>query len=134
MALNTKPTADVTVAVESEVSGVTASPSPLVFTPDNWFTARTVTVRAAADASGTQGNITNTADSSDTNYDTVSKPVVVEVLDNDIPGVAVNPTSLSITEGGSDSYTLVLTKAPTATVTVEISGATGDVSVSRSAC
>ena len=57
---------------------------------------------------------------------------MVEVLDNDIPGVAVNPTSLSITEGGSDSYTLVLTKAPTATVTVEISGAAGDVSVSRS--
>ena len=95
-------------------------------------------MRAAAEATVTTGdpedNITNTADSLDTNYDNVSAPVVVVVLDNDTPGVAVNPTSLSIAEGGSDSYTLVLTKAPTATVRVEISGAAGDVSLRQNPC
>ena len=54
------------------------------------------------------------------------------ILDANRPGVAVNPTSLSITEGGSDSYTMVLTKAPTASVYVDVSGASGDVRVSRS--
>ena len=57
---------------------------------------------------------------------------MVVILDADTPGVAVNPTSLSITEGGSDSYTMVLTKAPTASVYVDVSGASGDVRVSRS--
>ena len=52
VALNTKPTANVEVTVASGDSGVTASPTPLDFTPDNWFTARTVTVRAAAEANG----------------------------------------------------------------------------------
>ena len=47
------------------------------------------------------------------------------IKDSDVEGVAVNPTELTVTEGGNASYTLVLTKRPTATVTVEISGAAG---------
>ena len=44
-------------------------------------------------------------------------------------GVAINPTSLEVTEDSSESYTVVLTSEPTATVTVAVSGATGDVRV-----
>ena len=56
-------------------------------------------------------------------------PVNVDVLSADEEGVAISPTKLTITEGESDSYTVVLTKAPEGTVTVRISGASDDVSV-----
>ena len=44
------------------------------------------------------------------------------------PGVIVNPTSLTVAEGGSGTYTMTLNAAPTADVTVDIT-AGGDVSV-----
>ena len=64
----------------------------------------------------------------------MDKEVKVTIKDKDTPGVAVNPTSLSITEGGRDSYSVILTQAPTAAVTVavEMSPATREVRLSRS--
>ena len=124
VALNTKPTADVTVTITGG-GDVTASPGTLKFTPGNWFTARTVTVYVPLTATATTSTLQHSATSSDTSYSGEMASVTVAVLDNDSPGVAVNPNKLSITEGGSASYTMVLTKAPTATVYVEISGAAG---------
>ena len=131
VALNTKPTADVTVTIGGQGGGVTASPTPLVFTPGNWFTARTVTVHANATA--TPQNLANNASSSDSNYNisALANNVEVMVMPSDEAGVAVNPNELSITEGGSGSYSVVLTKVPTATVSVHISGAADDVRVNR---
>ena len=45
------------------------------------------------------------------------------------PGAIVDPTSLTVAEGGSSAYTMALNAAPTADVTVDIT-AGGDVSVS----
>ena len=44
----------------------------------------------------------------------------VTITDNDDRGVTVSPTKLEVTEGGSDSYTVVLTSEPTDDVTVEM--------------
>ena len=55
--------------------------------------------------------------------------VELTIKELNTPGVAVSPTSLSITEGENDSYSVILTAKPTETVRVGISGATGDVSV-----
>ncbi len=132
LVLNTKPDDDVTVTISGGPTGTTVSPSSLTFTPSNWFTARTVRVNATSSASGS-ANVTNSVSSSGQDYGAgQNETVMVEVLSAENPDVAVNPTSLSITEGGNDSYSMVLTKAPTASVYVDISGASGDVSVSRS--
>ena len=61
---------------------------------------------------------------------TTGVPVNVDVLSAESNGVAISPKKLTITEGESDSYTVVLTKAPEGTVTVRISGASDDVTVS----
>ena len=55
----------------------------------------------------------------------------VTVLDNDQRGIVVQPQTLTITEGGNDTYTVVLSSQPTGTVTVSpsVSG-NSDVSVS----
>ena len=136
VALNTKPTGNVTVNIEAPGgSDVTPSPTPLVFTPQNWSVTRPVRVHVAADATPATVDVTNNAtatESEDSDYNT-SEMVEVMVMNSEEPGVAVNPTSLSITEGGSASYTMVLTKAPTASVDVDIdiSGASGEVRLSR---
>ncbi len=44
-------------------------------------------------------------------------------------GVTLSKTSLTMIEGSSDTYTVKLDKAPTANVTITVSGASGDVSV-----
>ena len=46
------------------------------------------------------------------------------------PDVAINPTALEITEGSTETYTVVLTSEPTATVNVNVAGAADDVTVS----
>ena len=55
----------------------------------------------------------------------------IEILDDDMAGVVVDPTSLTINEGSSKTYTVKLTSDPTASVTVGVSVPTGtDVSAS----
>ena len=56
--------------------------------------------------------------------------VTVKTVSAETNGVAVSPNKLTITEGESGSYTVVLTKAPEGTVTVRISGAADDVTAS----
>ena len=139
--LNTKPTGNVQVSVTGEPGGVTVSPSPLTFTPANWSSPRTVRVHVDDTATPTttgettgklRNEITSTGVDADTDYDDLEAvPVELTIKDSDVEDVAVNPTELTVTEGGNASYTLVLTKRPTATVTVEISGAAGDVRLSR---
>ena len=123
--LGSKPAENVSVAISGAPDGVTVSPTPLVFTPDNWSTPRTVTVHAAANAPATTATLNHAGGT----Y--TEAPVSLTVKSRTVPGVAINPTLLEITEGGSGSYTVVLTTEPSATVTVGISGAADDVRLNR---
>ena len=143
--LTAEPTAAVVVEVDGHTTGgdVTvdgsASAVLLTFTTGSWNTAQTVTV-AAVDDGVTEGeeSVTLThgvvgADSATEYVGVAGESVIVTVTDP--AGVSVNPTMLSITEGASGSYTVVLTAAPTAAVVVEVDGHTtgGDVTVDGSA-
>ena len=55
--------------------------------------------------------------------------VEVTILENDIPGVTVTPEELEVTEGSSESYSVVLDTEPEGTVTVTVGGAVEDVTV-----
>ena len=57
----------------------------------------------------------------------------VSITDNDERGVRINPTSLTVPEGGDETYTAVLTSQPTGEVTVTPSLASGDTDVTVSA-
>ena len=143
--LTAEPTADVVVAIGGHAGGgdVTVDGSAsvvlLTFTTGSWNTAQTVTV-AAVDDGVTEGeeSVTLThavvgADSATEYVGVAGESVIVTVTDP--AGVSVSPTSLSITEGSSGSYEVVLTAAPTAAVVVEVDGHTtgGDVTVDGSA-
>ena len=51
--LTVRPTRNVPINIASDNTDVTVSPSSLTFTPSNWDTAQTVTVRANEDADAT---------------------------------------------------------------------------------
>ena len=51
------------------------------------------------------------------------------ITDNDTAGLVFAPTSLTVAEGGSGSYTVKLATQPTGNVTVTVGGASGEVTV-----
>ncbi len=115
LVLNTAPTAEVTVTVTSGNAAVTASPTPLVFTSDNWNAPQTVTVTAVEDANTVSETVSlsHTMTSGDDTYDAVPVvDVMVNVMDNEVRGVSVSTSTLTVNENGRATYTLVLNTRP----------------------
>ena len=124
--LNTQPTSDVVIGVTKSGSpDVTVSPATLTFTPANWGTAQTVTVAAAedADAVNDAASITHAvvAAGSADEYDAATiAGVAVTVTDDDTAGATVSETTLTVAEGGSATYTVVLNAQPTSDVVISV--------------
>ena len=138
VALSSQPDGNVTVTVggaSGEVTFDTDSTTPgtqttaLTFSTTNWSTPRTVTVLAAADGDTANDSATLTHTASGGGYGSVTGDVAVTVTDNDTPGLVLDPTSLTVAEGGSGAYTVALATEPTGNVTVTVAGASGDVTV-----
>jgi len=128
--LSTQPSADVTVTITGESGEITINQTSWTFTPTNW-NSKTVTVRAGedGDVANDTATLVNTA-SGAAEYSGKEANVEVTVTDNDEIGLVVNPQSINVSEGGSASYTVKLATEPTASVTVNIEGATSDVTTS----
>ncbi len=138
VALSSQPDGNVTVTVggaSGEVTFDTDSTTPgtqttaLTFTTTNWSTAQTVTVLAAADGDTANDTATLTHAAAGGGYGSVTGDVAVTVTDNDTPGLVLDPTSLTVAEGGSGTYTVALATQPSGEVTVTVAGASGDVTV-----
>jgi FG-GAP-like repeat/Fibronectin type III domain len=125
VSLYTQPTANVTVAVSlSSGTGVLLSPSTLTFTPQNWAAPQTVTITGAANASaGNAGyTIRNIASSADTKYNGIERDTAITNHDNGAKNFTVTPTGGLVTtrSGGTATYKIVLSAAPTANVVVKL--------------
>ncbi len=131
--LATQPTDNVTVTLtynspdpQIYINGSSSGSIDLTFTPADWNIAQSVTIRAiddSVDDSGPQPTeITHTVSSSDTSYNGLTAAsVTVTVNDNDSAGVIIIETggTTAVTEGGNtDSFSVYLTEAPSANVTV----------------
>lgn len=131
--LDAQPVSDVviTASLASSFDGrATISPSQLTFTNLNWNTSSNVAITATADRID-NGDVTDnitfsivTADSSD-EYDSVaSQTVSLTVEDDDTAGFTINPSSpMEITEGSSDTISVVLDSQPTSDVVIDVSAA-----------
>ncbi|QYC45671.1 Exoglucanase B precursor [Nonomuraea coxensis DSM 45129] len=64
---------------------------------------------------------------------TTSSPVGITVSQNTGPALVVSPTTLSVAEGGSASFGVKLSQAPSANVTVSVARASGDADITVSA-
>ncbi len=135
VALAGRPTGSVTVTIASDNGDVTVdtdatapgSQNTLTFTTSDWSAPKTVTVSAADDGDAANDAATLTHTASGGNYASVTGSVAVTVTDNDAPGLALDPTALTVAEGGSGAYTVKLATQPTGTVTVTVAGASGEV-------
>ena len=132
LALLTRPSAAVTVAVSSRDTGEgTVSPSSLVFTTGNWNAARTVTV-TGVDDDVDDGNVTwqvrlDPMSGGDGNYDGIDENVDVTTTDNDdAPGVTLALAPSSVTEdGGVSTVTARLSRRSIADTTVTVTATAG---------
>ena len=131
--LNTQPSGDVMVAITSNNTDVTVSSSSLTFTTTTWDTAQTVMVTAGSDADAADDKATLTHNPSGADYGSVSNASLsVTVTDDETAGVSVSESSLTIEEGNTGTYTVVLDSQPTATVTIGVADDSAEVSVSDS--
>ena len=121
--LATQPSGSVTVGVSSDDTGAaTASPASLTFATADWDTTQTVTVSGVndSDTNGRErhgvvervgrrlrGNTTAT--------------VSVSVTDDDTANLVVTPSSLTVGETGSGTFTVKLATQPSGSVTVAVS-------------
>ncbi|WP_156013383.1 beta strand repeat-containing protein [Thioalkalivibrio sp. HK1] len=126
--LNTQPSGG-DVSVDVTVSGsddVTISPASLTFTTSNWNTPQTVTVSGASDDDGVDDSAEVSLSAKNADYGGISADVDVTVTDNDIPGLTVDPSSLTVEEGESETLGLSLTTEPTSIVTVDLTKSGSD--------
>ena len=118
VALSSQPTATVTVSLTAS-NGVTLDVSSLSFTTTDWSTQQKVTVTAADDADAAHGTATITHSFAGGDYQGQSAvEMTVNIRDVDVRNVTISATSVSVPEGGSSTYTVVLTSQPTDSVTV----------------
>ena len=129
--LVTEPTGEVTVTVSGHAgTDVTPDKTTLTFTVDNWDDAQTVTASATQNASTTKVTLAHAVARAD--YGSVTaEPVVVSVVgvagqqQTIQVGVSELTQTLTVPEGGANSYTLVLGSRPTDDVTVDVTLPTG---------
>ena len=92
---------------------VTRSPSALTFTAQNWDAPQTVTV-AGVDDANTGNEIRRAWPHADRRglRRRVIPNVNVTTVDDDVAGLKVSPTSLTVAEGGTATYAVRLNVAP----------------------
>ena len=128
--LATEPTAQVTVSVSSGNTGAaTVSPATRTFGTTTWNTDQTITVSGTDDDSIGE-TVTVSLSGSGGGYGGKNGAVNVTVTDDDAPDLVVNPTSLTVEEGASQTFTVKLVSQPSTQVTVNVtSGDTGKATV-----
>ncbi len=132
--LGAQPSANVTITVAGASGDVTVEGSPLTFTQANWNSAQTITVNASHDLDAVSDpTVTLTHSASGGGYGSVSiDSVTVTVAEDDTAGVTLSESALTVTEGGSKTYTVKLDTQPSANVTITVAGMSGDVTVEGS--
>ena len=132
--LDAKPAGNVTVTISGHANtDVSPNPTTLTFTTTTWSTAQTVTVTALEDDDADdedQITLSHTVVSTDASYNGITAgSVVVSITDDDQDGVTVSETGLTIVEGSSDTYTVVLDAQPAGDVTITVNDPTDNTDV-----
>nr|WP_236667102.1 glycoside hydrolase family 6 protein [Nonomuraea sp. K271] len=97
----------------------------LTFTPSNWNTPQTVTLAAAQDSDTQAG----TASFSVTGTGVAGTTVTATEVDDDATteqSIIVSPTSVTVPEGSTGTYTVRLAQQPASSVTVTSAAGSGD--------
>lgn len=127
MRLQSQPLTDITATItltagDSDISVQTPS---LTFTPANWDQWQTISVAASHDPDELNDSATLTCELSNGDR----QQVEVTTLDDDV-AILVTPAVLSVSEDGTATFSVRLSKAPSGTVTINTNTTSGDDSIS----
>ncbi|MEO5802635.1 MAG: Calx-beta domain-containing protein, partial [Verrucomicrobiota bacterium] len=111
-----------TVFASGDTDLIVASGSNLTFTSSNWNVTQTVRIRAAEDDDAVNGQATFTISSAGMTNQTL----VATELDNDVLNFVLSTNSLSVSEGGTNTFTVRLTAQPTNNIVVNTVRFSGD--------
>ena len=121
--LASAPVSRVSVAVTGHSgTGVWVSPGSLSFGASDWRTPKSFRVTADGDADAVDEAAVTLSLAATGSAEYAALPaseVAVAVGDDDVPALRLSASAVAVPEGGSASYTLRLTEAPTADVTVQ---------------
>ncbi|MBF2759943.1 MAG: hypothetical protein ISN28_06690, partial [Ectothiorhodospiraceae bacterium AqS1] len=134
---------NVTVTLSSSLPAVTLDTDPdtfgnqttLTFTSANWDNARTVTVRALNDNDNNDyekvAEISLSASGADYGAALVSDKVKVTVTDDDVPeGLEIEPSRLTVSEGSTAQFEVMLSIQPSAPVAVTLTSSESETTLS----
>ncbi|MXX92443.1 MAG: hypothetical protein F4Y63_03200, partial [Chloroflexi bacterium] len=127
---------DVTVHVPRSQGDLTASPSSLTFTKDTWNRPQQVELSAGHDADLEDDFEGFAVTASGGGFDRERGVVSVRIFDDDgvsvpvVAGIELVPSSLNVTEGSLETYSVGLLSEPTWPVTVTIVESGGGVTAS----
>ena len=129
--LNAQPVADVVLNIlNSDAGEFHPDQEFITFTPDNWNTAQTITVRGLDDEIVDGDQVSSLSlrvdpNLSDDNFDLLEpKTVTVITIDDEVAGFTVNKTMVIVSEAGTtDDFTVVLDAAPVGNVVLTIDNA-----------
>ena len=127
IALATRPVEEVKITVDAPSTGeIGASPGTLTFDATNWQTEQAVTVRAGHDddAEDEREFVSHSASGGDY-ADVAVDRVGVRVVDDDEAGVSLSATAVTVGEGSTASYEVVLDTEPTGAVRVTVDAPAG---------
>ena len=131
LALLTVPLGDVTVEITSDNPDVTVDPTKVTISAARWNAPHTVKITAAADPDGEDetadlSHVVSGYRNDETGQELTTAPrFLVQVVDQNEPGVFIEPTTLAITEGFEDAYSVSLRTKPSGAVTVQVAGHAG---------
>jgi hypothetical protein len=127
--LSAQPTTTVNASVawfSGDTDITVQSGSSLTFTPSNWDTYQTVTLRAAEDVD--VGNGTATIRISSSGVPT-TKDITATEADNDVLSFVTNTDSVTVLEGGTATFQVKLGAQPTSTVNAFVAWFSGDTDI-----
>ena len=124
--MGSEPTSDVTVSLTLDATEVASTTTSLTFNSLNWETPQIIPLTGVDDASEADGDTITVATvsveaGSATEYLGLSADANVTTVDDDDPGFALSTTTLTVAEGASTSFTVVLDARPQTPVTLNIS-------------
>ena len=106
--LSLVPSTDLTVMMtNSDPGAVTVSPGSLTFTPTNWNMAQSFNITPVQDADTNDESVTLTLSGDEL----TSKTVTVTIIDDDRE-LALTPSAVTVTEGGTATFAVRLASLP----------------------
>ncbi len=125
IALSSPPSGYVIMTLSGhENTDLLIAPAALAFNVDNWSTTQKVALTAAPDADFENDEVILILTGSGGGYDQVTLAVQVTIKDVDEANISA-PSTITVREGDSSTFSIALTAQPTSNVTVKVSGYEG---------